>query len=163
MAWAIIFLIPVWLAGPMFSPHTWKKSFFIWRGHFTFLTLSSLTRFSLWKTKMRQLLLSLFFFKLESECLPRPAWQACSLPTACHFSSPERLSSSSLTYSGPFPPRALAQNVSFLLLYFTDTYLLDKLQVSADTSFLTLRLGQLPILYDFIEADTTPAEFLARL
>ena len=49
------------------------------------------------------------------------------------------------------------------LLHLTDTYLLDKLQVSADTSFLTLRLGQFPIFYDFIEAGTPPAAFLARL
>ena len=102
----------------VFSPHLEEIFFHLERKLYFPHTLSSLTWFRLWKTKMRQLLLLLFFFKLESECLPRPAWQACPLPASCHFSSPERLSSGSLTYSGSFPPRALAQNISFTSLTF---------------------------------------------
>ena len=114
---AIIFLVPVWLTGPLLSPHTWRKSFFILRGNFIFLTLSLLLHGSgFGKQRWDNFSFYSFFFKLESECLPRPAWQACPLPASCHFSSPERLSSGSLTYSGSFPPRALAQNISFTSL-----------------------------------------------
>lgn len=122
VALAIILLIPVWLAGPLFSsPHQEEIFFCLERKlHFP-QTLSSLTWLRLWKTKMRQFLLLLFFFKQERESLPRPAWQAWPLPASCHSSSPEMLSSRSLTHSGSFPPRALAQNSSFRLLCLSDT------------------------------------------